>query len=93
MGRTYFILFFSLDVHSFPKRFWVSDEYGPYIYHYSKDGDLISIIQPPEAILPRDTAGNLNFTGTTNQATGRAGNQGTNFLTILPKAILIHSLL
>ena len=63
----------------FSKRFWVSDEYGPYIYHYSKDGELISIIQPPDAILPRDSNGNLNFTGTKSQATGRSANQGTNF--------------
>ncbi|KAG9223789.1 hypothetical protein CCMSSC00406_0004870 [Pleurotus cornucopiae] len=37
--------------------FWVSDEYGPYIYRYSSEGKLLQTIQPPEAILPHDAAG------------------------------------
>ena len=78
-----------MNVH----RFWISDEYGPHIYHYGKDGNLISIIQPPDAIVPRDSTGNLNFTAAEDPATGRSPNQGTNFETILPRTILMLCLL
>ncbi|KAI1419116.1 esterase-like activity of phytase-domain-containing protein [Xylaria sp. FL1777] len=33
--------------------FWVSDEYGPYIYLFSPTGRMITAIQPPEAIIPK----------------------------------------
>lgn len=32
--------------------FWVSDEYGPYIWLLDANGTLISAIRPPEAIVP-----------------------------------------
>lgn len=57
-------------------RFWISDEYGPYIYKFSESGHLIQTIQPPKAIQPRDAKGNLNFTANTDPTTGRVGNQG-----------------
>src|SRR6185312_483240 len=28
--------------------FWVSDEYGPYVYHYAKGGKLLNAIRPPD---------------------------------------------
>ncbi|KAF9261627.1 hypothetical protein L218DRAFT_869593 [Marasmius fiardii PR-910] len=62
--------------------YWISDEYGPYIYRFSADGHLISAIQPPSAILPKDKNGNLNFTSFDNPATGRSPNQGFEGLTL-----------
>ncbi|KAF9553142.1 hypothetical protein CPC08DRAFT_788318 [Agrocybe pediades] len=56
--------------------FWISDEYGPYIYRFSASGDLIQTIQPPNAVLPRDASGSLNFTSMSNPKTGRSPNQG-----------------
>ncbi|CAJ2504837.1 Uu.00g122310.m01.CDS01 [Anthostomella pinea] len=32
--------------------FWVSDEYGPYIYLFAADGKMLAAISPPAAILP-----------------------------------------
>ncbi|APA16051.1 hypothetical protein sscle_16g108210 [Sclerotinia sclerotiorum 1980 UF-70] len=32
--------------------FWVSDEYGPYIYHFNSSGTMISAIRPPDAFIP-----------------------------------------
>jgi len=32
--------------------FWISDEYGPYVYHFSADGSLLGAIQPPQAFIP-----------------------------------------
>ncbi|PPQ72093.1 hypothetical protein CVT26_006871 [Gymnopilus dilepis] len=62
--------------------FWISDEYGPYIYRFSADGNLIQTIQPPEAVLPLNSKGNLNFTSLTNPDTGRDPNQGFEGLTL-----------
>ncbi|KAG6807694.1 hypothetical protein H0H93_001205, partial [Arthromyces matolae] len=56
--------------------FWISDEYGPYIYKYTSDGQLIQTIQPPDAILPLDKNGNLYFTSEDDPKTGRAANHG-----------------
>lgn len=32
--------------------FWISDEYGPYIYQFSADGLLLQAIEPPAAFVP-----------------------------------------
>lgn len=32
--------------------FWISDEYGPFLYKFSESGKLVASIQPPDAILP-----------------------------------------
>lgn len=32
--------------------FWISDEYGPYIYKFSREGKLLQAIQPPDAYIP-----------------------------------------
>ena len=62
--------------------FWISDEYGPYIYRFSSDGNLIQTIKPPDAILPRDANGTLNYTSAANPSTGRGPNQGLENLTV-----------
>jgi hypothetical protein len=61
--------------------FWISDEYGPYIYRFSAGGDLIQTIKPVDALLPRDANGKLNFTSVANPTTGRSPNQGFEGLT------------
>jgi hypothetical protein len=33
--------------------FWISDEYGPYIYQFGPKGKMLNAIQPPAAYLPR----------------------------------------
>lgn len=40
--------------------FWISDEYGPYIYHFDTVGKMIGAIQPPPALLPLRN-GSLSF--------------------------------
>ncbi len=50
--------------------FWVSDEYGPYVYHYTADGTLLGVIQPPQAFIPlRD--GKENFSSNNPPAGGK----------------------
>ncbi|KAG6909301.1 hypothetical protein DXG01_001245 [Tephrocybe rancida] len=72
---------------------WLSDEYGPYIYRFSADGHLIQTIQPPNAFLPRDAQGNLNFTSDETLATGRVGNQGFENLSLDRKNNILYAML
>lgn len=32
--------------------FWLSDEYGPYLYRFDKSGKMTAAVAPPDAILP-----------------------------------------
>ncbi|EIN10940.1 hypothetical protein PUNSTDRAFT_133002 [Punctularia strigosozonata HHB-11173 SS5] len=73
--------------------FWTSDEYGPYIYRFSPEGDLLQAIQPPAAFLPENKKGNINFTSVTDPTTGRAGNQGFEGLTASPDGCTLYALL
>lgn len=74
--------------------FWVSDEYGPYVYKFDQKGKMQLAIQPPEAFLPRRN-GTVSFRSgsafvyapedTVNPEdteTGRDNNQGLEALTI-----------
>ncbi|KAJ3503097.1 hypothetical protein NLJ89_g8585 [Agrocybe chaxingu] len=73
--------------------YWISDEYGPYIYRFSSSGNLIQTIQPPDAVLPRDASGNFNFTSAANPATGRSPNQGFEGLTLDPITNTLYAML
>ncbi|KAK5702342.1 hypothetical protein LTS12_028357, partial [Elasticomyces elasticus] len=74
--------------------FWVSDEYGPYVYKFDKRGEMQLAIQPPQAFLPRRN-GTISFSSgsppiyapkdTVNPEdteSGRDNNQGLEALTI-----------
>jgi len=77
---------------------WISEEYGPYIYHYARDGQLLHVIRPPDAFIPMrsDANGNLveNFSAnsppagvtlnTGNPVSGRQNNQGFEGLAMSP---------
>ncbi|TFY75187.1 hypothetical protein EWM64_g8824 [Hericium alpestre] len=71
---------------------WVSDEYGPYIYRFSAEGDILQTIQPPAAIVPMDK-GKVNFTGDSDPDTGRAGNHGFEGLTVNADGTALYALL
>ncbi|KII85663.1 hypothetical protein PLICRDRAFT_324866 [Plicaturopsis crispa FD-325 SS-3] len=72
---------------------WTSDEYGPYVYRFSADGDLIQTITPVDAVLPRDKSGDVNFTATEDPTTGRAANQGFEGLTLDTTTQTLYGLL
>jgi hypothetical protein len=79
---------------------WISDEYGPYVYHYTLSGKLLDAIRPPEAFIPKrkDSSGNVvdNFSANSppvgvtynpspgNPVTGRQNNQGFEGLAMSP---------
>ncbi|AWK87937.1 membrane autotransporter barrel domain protein [Azospirillum thermophilum] len=74
--------------------FYISDEYGPYIYRFSASGRMMSAIQPPAALLPVRN-GTLDFSSNNpgpNQpapspldpTAGRQNNQGLEGLALTP---------
>ena len=60
--------------------FWISDEYGPYVYLLSSKGKILKTIVPPEAAIPRIN-GTINFTSAGDPNSGRSANQGLEGLT------------
>ncbi|KAK0627871.1 esterase-like activity of phytase-domain-containing protein [Immersiella caudata] len=76
--------------------FWISDEYGPFVYKFNTKGKMVAAIQPPDALLPV-RKGDVSFNSNTppiynnNQIPspkdpdhGRQNNQGFEGLTISP---------
>ncbi|KAJ9609005.1 hypothetical protein H2200_006776 [Cladophialophora chaetospira] len=85
--------------------FWVSDEYGPYIYHFDLSGKMIGAIRPPPAIIPQRNGTDSfnadspprydpNITTTpSNPRTGRSNNQGLEGLTSSPDKRTLYALM
>jgi hypothetical protein len=83
--------------------FFISDEYGPYIFKFSADGKLQTAIRPPEAIIPKRNgidafASNNPAPGQPAPApldptTGRQNNQGLEGLTLSPDGKTLFALL
>jgi len=86
---------------------WISDEYGPYIYHYTMKGKLLEVIRPPEAFIPKrkDLTGTPvdNFSSNNppigetynsgNPVMGRQNNQGFEGLAISADRTKLYVLL
>ena len=85
--------------------FWVSDEYGPYIYKFSRRGKMQLAIQPPYAYLPHRN-NTISFSADSppiydldkaivpeDTDTGRANNQGLEGLTASADGKKLYALL
>ena len=85
--------------------FWVSDEYGPYVYHFSSTGQMIGAIRPPDAIIPLRNSSesfsadsppiyNLDLAPIpADNPTGRDDNQGFEGMTTNPAGTRLYVLL
>jgi len=85
--------------------FYVSDEYGPYVYHFSAAGKMLSAIRPPNAYIPLRN-GTESFSAASppvynpdevitpeDPTQGRANNQGLEGLTASPDGKHIYALM
>ncbi|KAJ5110377.1 hypothetical protein N7532_000912 [Penicillium argentinense] len=85
--------------------FWISDEYGPYIYRFSKYGKMLLAIAPPPAFRPLRN-GTVSFSGAEppmfepdrfprplDPTAGRANNQGLEGLTISPDGRFLYAMM
>ncbi|EPS26785.1 hypothetical protein PDE_01724 [Penicillium oxalicum 114-2] len=85
--------------------FWISDEYGPYVYKFSASGRMELAIQPPQAYLPRRN-GTVSFSADSpplynpsekpdpeETQSGRNNNQGFEGLTVSPDGKTLYALL
>lgn len=85
--------------------FWVSDEYGPFVYHFSPTGQMIAAIRPPEPFIPKRN-GSDSFSANSpprydpnrtvipkNNPVGRNNNQGFEALTASPDGKSLYVML
>jgi hypothetical protein len=83
--------------------FWLSDEYGPYIYKFSDSGHLLQAIMPTSAYIPHRN-GSISFSANSpprydpgrtiipaDTETGRDNNQGFEGLTITPDGRYLYT--
>jgi hypothetical protein len=65
---------------------FISDEYGPFIYKFDATGGLQYTLRPPEALLPKrgNYPGDTAFTATNNPTSGRRSNRGLEGVTLTP---------
>lgn len=55
---------------------WIADEYGPNIYYFDCNRQIVGAIVPPPGVRPHIPAGTLNFNSNTAPTNGRRNNQG-----------------
>ena len=85
--------------------FWVSEEYGPYIYKFNKKGKMVQAIKPPDAFIPQRN-GSVSFSGDSppiynpdlevnpeETESGRNNNQGLEGLTASADGKTLYALL
>ncbi|USW47892.1 Putative Phytase-like domain-containing protein [Septoria linicola] len=84
--------------------FWVSDEYGDFVYNFNQAGRMIGAIRPPDAFIPQRN-GAQSFSSDNaprynpalrptprNPVTGRANNQGLEGLSTNPLGTKLYAL-
>ncbi len=82
---------------------WISDEYGPYVWKFTADGKLLSVIRPPEALIGKRNGGDSfasnnpgvgqSIPSPADPVTGRQNNQGLEGLSISPDGKTLFTLL
>jgi hypothetical protein len=74
--------------------FFVSDEYGPSIYEFRKNGSFLRAFDTPDNLIPRDSSGNLNFVDDDEIiVTGRQDNRGFEGLALSPDGTKLFAIL
>jgi len=75
-------------------KFLVSDEYGPSVYEFNRDGTLSRTFTTPPNLIPRDTvSGTANFANDTGNNAGKRTNRGFEGLAISPDGKYAYAML
>jgi hypothetical protein len=75
-------------------RFIVSDEYGPSVYEFNRDGTLNRVFTTPANLVPRNAGtGVPNFAGDTGNDAGKRTNRGFEGLAISPDGKYAYAML
>src|SRR5215468_836398 len=74
-------------------RFLVSDEYGPSLYEFNRDGTLARTFTTPANLIPRDNSNQPNFANDTGNTKGRVTNRGFEGLAISPDGKFVYAML
>ena len=69
----------------------VSDEYGPSLYEFDRDGKLLRAFKTPESLKPTRADGSYNFDG--DGVIGRRTNRGFEGLAISPDGLHAYAIL
>lgn len=81
-------------VHPKSGHFLVSDEYGPSLYEFDRDGLRVRTFITPAALVPRDSAtATPNFTDDTGNSAGKRTNRGFEGLAITPDGDYVFAML
>lgn len=72
----------------------VSDEYGPSLYEFDRNGNLLRRFTTPANLIPRDGATNTpNFAGDAGNTAGKRSNRGFEGLAISPDGRFAYAML
>lgn len=74
-------------------RFLVSDEYGPSLYEFDRDGQFVRAFANPGNVIPRDGSGVPNYASNTGNTAGKSGNRGYEGLAVSPDGRYAYAML
>ena len=81
-------------IHPKNGRFFVSDEYGPSLYEFSREGIRQRTFATPANLVPRNAASGVpNFAGDTGNTAGKRTNRGFEGLAISPDGAYVYAML
>jgi hypothetical protein len=71
----------------------VSDEYGPALYEFDRNGQFIRAFNNPSNVIPRNDSGVPNYADNTGNTKGKSGNRGYEGLSISPDGTKAYAML
>lgn len=71
----------------------VSDEYGPSLYEFDRNGTFVRAFETPAGLIPRNSIGTANFASDTGNTAGRRSNRGFEGLAVSPDGRYAYAML
>jgi hypothetical protein len=72
---------------------FVSDEYGPSVYEFDRNGALVRSFTTPANVIPRNASNVPNFADDTGNVAGRTSNRGFEGLAVSPDGKFLYAVL